>query len=91
MIVTLEEAKQYLRVDHSDDDALITLLIGAAEQFLQDATGKTFDASNSLAKVVCLTIIADLYDQRQVEVDKVGVRTRRIIELALTQLSMTGE
>jgi uncharacterized phage protein (predicted DNA packaging) len=35
MIVTLEEAKAHLRVDTTDDDALITGLIGAATSTLE--------------------------------------------------------
>ncbi|MBD9372109.1 phage head-tail connector protein [Rhizobium sp. ARZ01] len=37
--VSLAEAKQHLRVDHSDDDALITALIAAAVDHLDGWTG----------------------------------------------------
>ena len=36
MIVTLEEMKQYLRVDYEDDDQLITGFITTAEQLCRD-------------------------------------------------------
>ena len=36
MVVTLEEMKQYLRVDYEDDDQLITSFIASAEQLCQD-------------------------------------------------------
>ena len=36
MIVTLEEMKNYLRVDHSDDDALIGNLISSSERLCMD-------------------------------------------------------
>lgn len=36
MIVTLEEMKQYLRVDYEDDDQLITDFITSAEQLCRD-------------------------------------------------------
>jgi uncharacterized phiE125 gp8 family phage protein len=36
--ITLAEAKQYLRVDHSDDDAEISALISAAREYLQGRT-----------------------------------------------------
>ncbi|NMA92998.1 MAG: phage gp6-like head-tail connector protein, partial [Firmicutes bacterium] len=39
MIITLEETKGYLRVDSTEDDALITSLIDAAETYLSNATG----------------------------------------------------
>ena len=36
MIVTLEEMKQYLRVDYEDDDQLSTDFITSAEQLCRD-------------------------------------------------------
>ena len=40
MLVTLEEAKEWIRVD-GDDDQTITMLIKAAELYIYKATGKT--------------------------------------------------
>jgi len=91
MIVTLEEAKKHLRVDINDDDDYIQMLIGAAEQFLTDTTGKVFDSTNQLAKVACLLIIADLYDNRALTTDRVGDKTRDIVTMILTQLSLSGD
>jgi len=64
MILTLVEAKSYLRVDFADDDALIQLLIDSAEAYLKNATGKTFDDKNSIAKIVCLILVVDGYENR---------------------------
>ncbi len=36
MVVTLEEMKNYLRVDYEDDDTLLTGLIGAAQKLCMD-------------------------------------------------------
>ena len=36
--ITLSEAKNFLRVDHSDDDALISALISAARQMCESYT-----------------------------------------------------
>lgn len=38
--ITLDEAKAHLRVDHVADDALISELIGAARQYVEDWTGR---------------------------------------------------
>ena len=38
MILTLTEAKSYLRVDFDDDDALVQLLIDSAEVYLKNVT-----------------------------------------------------
>lgn len=36
MIVSLEEMKQYLKVDYDDDDAIILGMMGAAEKLCMD-------------------------------------------------------
>ena len=39
VVVTLSEAKNYLRVDYSEDDALITTLINTAQTRLEQYAG----------------------------------------------------
>lgn len=39
--MTLETIKEYLKVDGTDEDTLITSLLAAAESFIQKTTGKT--------------------------------------------------
>lgn len=89
MLVTLEEAKHHLRVDTDDDDAQITLLIQAAEEFIRNMTGKMFDSTNALAKTSCLFIISDMYENRTLNTDKVGEKVRAIVTMILTQLSLS--
>ena len=36
MIITLDEMKNYLRVDHDDDDVLLESLIASSEQLCMD-------------------------------------------------------
>lgn len=43
--ITLAEAKLHLRVDHSDEDALITALIAAAREACEHRTGRTLITS----------------------------------------------
>jgi len=91
MIVTLEEAKQHLRVDHNDDDGYILVLTAAAEKFIQDATGKTFDSTNPLAKTVVLLLVGDLYEKRELTTGKASEKIRDIVTMILTQLSLSGD
>jgi len=90
MIVTLEEAKLYLRVDGDDDDVLITSLIQAAEEYIKNATGKTFDSSNSLAKLLCLVLITDWYENRA-QTDKISEKYRFTVQTILGQLKYRPE
>lgn len=86
MIVSLDEVKTWLRVDFTDDDALLTTLINAAEQYLKNATGITYDSTNHLAKLFCMTLIADWYENREM-IGKATNQTRPIIQSILTQLT----
>jgi len=87
MIVTLEEAKEHLKVDGNEDDTYIQNLIGASEQFIKNGTGKIFDGTNYLAKTVCLLLVADMYENRITTTDKVGAKMREIVSMMLTQLA----
>ncbi|WMT19151.1 head-tail connector protein [Parageobacillus toebii] len=86
MIVSLDEVKNWLRIDFSEDDALLTTLISAAEEYLKNATGITYDSANHLAKLFCMTLIADWYENREM-IGKATDQTRPIIQSILTQLS----
>ena len=49
-LVTLEEAKKYLRVDSADEDAMIGILLSAAERLCADVarlTSEQWEAVNS--------------------------------------------
>lgn len=86
MIITLEETKSYLRVDGIDDNALITSLMEAAETYLSNATGNTFDATNSLAKLFCWVLVTDWYENRE-HVGRASDKVRPIVDSMLAQLS----
>lgn len=86
MIVTLEEAKNWLRVDSEEDDILIHSLIKAAESYLKNATGIEYDNTNELAKLFCLVLIVDWYDDREM-VGEASEKVRHTINSILMQLT----
>lgn len=67
-MVTLEEMKGYLRVDFSEDDALITQFISSAESLCMDVARIT-DAEqfweNPIAKIAVMYAVAYLYEHRE--------------------------
>ncbi len=68
MLVTLEEMKQYLRVDYTDDDALIEQLISSAESLCMDIL-RTDDpevlAASGKGRIAVMYAIAFLYEHRE--------------------------
>ena len=68
MVVTLEEMKNYLRVDFEDDDALLNGIIGQRHQICMDVARIT-DAevfeSQPVAKIAVMYTVAYLYEHRE--------------------------
>ena len=75
MVVTLEEAKGYLRVDSSDDDGFIQSLILTAEQLVADISRipkESLIKHGDVVKIAELYAIAYLYEHRE-EADHRGL------------------
>jgi uncharacterized phage protein (predicted DNA packaging) len=91
MIMTLEEAKEYARVDASDDDNLVTALILAAEEYLFNATGIRFTAKSNIAVLYCKVLVYDWYTHRQLGTNKkVSDRIRYTLISMMGQLQNCG-
>lgn len=89
-LVSLEDAKLWLRVDGDEEDALIQLLIDAAEQYLHDATGRRWTAATRTAKICALALVAEWYENR----DQTGEPNRTVrpaIQSMILQLQYTPE
>lgn len=68
MIVSLEEMKQYLRVDYEDDDSLIANLLTSAEKICMDVM-RTDDAAEleqcENTRTAVMYTVAYLYEHRE--------------------------
>lgn len=86
MLIDLAIAKQHLRVDGVDDDAMITLYLGAAEKHASDYLGRTIYADeteqgtdtagiiiNDAIKAAVLLTLGHLYANREDVVSGVSV------------------
>lgn len=68
MIVTLAEAKKYLRVDTDDDDALIGTLLSAAQKLCEDVARldtADFESAGDVAKIAVLFALSYFYEHRE--------------------------
>ena len=67
-IVSLEEMKEYLRVDYEDDDRLITQFLSVAEQICMDIVRTDdleFLSNNENARAAIMYTVAYLYEHRE--------------------------
>lgn len=68
MIITLEEMKNYLRVDHADDDALIESLISFSERLCMDIARiedvARFEEQEN-AKIAVMYAVSYQYEHRE--------------------------
>jgi len=68
MIVSLEEMKQYLRVDFDDDDVILEHLIMAAEQLCMDivrTNDVAFFANEPNSRIAVMYAVAYQYEHRE--------------------------
>lgn len=68
MIITLDEIKNYLRVDHDDDDVLLESLIVSAERLCMDVARILDEESfekESCSKVAVMYAVAYMYEHRE--------------------------
>jgi len=86
VIIELEEAKTFAKIEYEEEDEIAELLIDVAEEGLKNATGITFDNSNNLARLYCLVMVKDLYDNREMTVEKASEKIRFTIQNILIQL-----
>ena len=65
-MITLDEAKAYLRVDLADenDERMLKLAIGAANRWMISAIGIGYDEDDPKARQLELMVMGDLYDNR---------------------------
>ena len=59
----LREVKNYIRVDHDEDDELIVTFIYSAETFMK-SNGVQKDYDNDLYKIATFMLISTWYDNR---------------------------
>lgn len=90
--MTLSDVKLYLRVDGSAEDTLINQLMSVADGYMSDAVTNysTYygndDGYTARADMAKLAIIADLYENRNVETPQSFSRT---VQSIINQLNLT--
>jgi len=65
MIISLAEAKKYLRVDYGDEDTLIQNFIGTGEKLCIDTLRTPAGTVTDTQKVAVLFAVAYLFEHRE--------------------------
>lgn len=68
MIITLAEAKNYLRVDGDDEDTTIETLMTAAQRFCEDVSrldSEEFESAGEVAKIATLFTLGYFFEHRE--------------------------
>lgn len=86
-LLTVEEAKLWLRVDGDEEDELIQNLIDAADQYLLDATGRRWTAETPTAKLCAMALVADWYEHREFAAENTSPKVRPAIQSMIMQLT----
>lgn len=83
MIVSVDEARAYLAVDHPEDDALIAALIDAAEAFVESQVGVSVTdlpaRAQIIARVLVLQLVSSWYDERTPAATAIGDVAKRLL------------
>ena len=86
-MLTLQDVKDYLRIDFDDDDALLMRLIGVAHEYMRSAVHVAYDPDSERARMLSLIVISDLYDNRGVS-DKASGNVRKLVNDFALQLKL---
>lgn len=68
MLVTLKEAKEYLKVEFEDEDTLILTLLSTAEGVCADILRKELTEEADIAKSAVLFAVGVLYENRGTDI-----------------------
>lgn len=73
--MTLEQVKDYLRVDGDDDDNIIQVMMEAAKEYIVSAVGE-YDEEDKTAEILFCAIVQNLYDNRELMQSDIQQRKR---------------
>lgn len=85
MILTLEEAREALRIDGTDNDIIIIPLLDAIPSYLETTTGRNWDTEpiHPLAKTVAQFLLQLWYNPQSEDTE----RLKKTIDNLLTALT----
>lgn len=93
--LTVDNVKNYLRVDTDIDDTLLAVILPAAKRFCAQYTGLTLEALDSYEDMplAVLAVAADMYEVRQLTLNgtQLNPTTAQILGTYSTNLLPSGD
>lgn len=92
-MITLEQAKEYCRIDFDDEDAYIQSIVDASLIYIDSMVGEGYkldEKAIKMADLLQLKLISDMYEQRSTEVQN-NMKIDRITNSILDKLANYGE
>ena len=87
--MTLQETKEFLRLDGDDEDAFVSSLIVTAKELVEDTLRYKLTEFEEIPETVhqaMLIVVGTLYEERQVAKDKSGVDIKETLDLVRRML-----
>lgn len=91
LLITVEDAKKYTRIDGDYEDDVVERLILFAENYIKGALGDDFPREDPRVQTIAKLIVNDLYDNREFTAqsgNKVSNAVRHICSSAFHQIRM---
>ncbi len=88
-MLTLQETKEFLRLDGDDEDAFVSSLIVTAKELVEDTLRYKLTEFEEIPETVhqaMLIVVGTLYEERQVAKDKSGVDIKETLDLVRRML-----
>ena len=88
-MLTLQETKDFLRLDGDDEDALVSSLIVTAKELTEGVLRRKLTEFKEVPETVhqaMLIVVATIYEERQVAKDKSGVDIKETLDLVRRML-----
>ena len=87
--MTLQETKDFLRLDGDDEDALVSSLIVTAKELVEETLRYKLMEFEEIPETVhqaMLIVVGTLYEERQIAKDKSGVDIKETLDLVRRML-----
>lgn len=93
--MTLQEVKDYLKIDDDYEDSFLESLITISEDYITSMVGEGYKINvkaNNLANILQLKLISDMYENRGTEItSKAQIKRDRVVTSILDKLVLFEE